>query len=139
MMVTLRKTHKIQDTYTVTIKSDYMINYNQSYNVNDPLNSNITKILVYAKNNNWDIDQIILDEKLSDKLYEFVKEKEILDESYDIEMFDRRIKALAEDINIVTLFGDKIESITITKFGQEYELDITSDDIREIVLDLLKK
>ena len=121
------------------IKSDYMDNYAQSYNTNDPLNSNITKILVYAKNNNWDIREILINEKLSDKLYEFVTEKEILNDSYDIEMFDKRIKALSEDLNIVTPFGDEIESINITKFGQEYEFDVTSDDIREIVLDLLKK
>lgn len=138
-MVTLRKTHKTQDTYTIMIKSDYMDNYAQSYNTNDPLNSNITKILVYAKNNNWDIREILINEKLSDKLYEFVTEKEILNDSYDIEMFDKRIKALSEDLNIVTPFGDEIESINITKFGQEYEFDVTSDDIREIVLDLLKK
>ena len=138
-MVTLTKTHKIHDTYTVTIKSDYMDSYAQSYNTNDPLNSNITKLLVYAKNNNWDIREILINEKLSEKLYEFVTEKEILDDSYDVEMFDKRIKALSEDLNTVTPFGDEIESITITKFGQEYELDITSDDIHEIVLDLLKK
>lgn len=138
-MVTLTKTHKIQDTYTVTIKSDYMDSYAQSYNTNDPLNNNIIKILVYAKNNNWDIREILVNEKLSEKLYEFVTEKEILNDSYDTEMFDKRIKALSEDLNIVTPFGDEIESIIITKFGQEYELDVTSDDIREIVLDLLKK
>ena len=113
--------------------------YAQSYNTNDPLNSNITKILVYAKNNNWDIREILINEKLSDKLYAFVTEKEILNNSYDTEMFDKRIKALSEDLNIVTPFGDEIESIIITKFGQEYELDVTSDDIRKIVLDLLKK
>lgn len=138
-MVTLRKTHKTQDTYTIIIKSDYMDSYAQSYNTNDPLNNNIIKILVYAKNNNWDIREILINEKLSDKLYEFVTEKEILNNSYDTEMFDKRIKALSEDLNTVTPFGDEIESIIITKFGQEYELDVTSDDIREIVLDLLKK
>lgn len=138
-MVTLRKTHKTQDTYTIIIKSDYMDSYAQSYNTNDPLNNNIIKILVYAKNNNWDIREILVNEKLSEKLYEFVTEKEILNDSYDTEMFDKRIKALSEDLNIVTPFGDEIESIIITKFGQEYELDVTSDDIREIVLDLLKK
>lgn len=138
-MVTLRKTHKTQDTYTIIIKSDYMDSYAQSYNTNDPLNSNITKILVYAKNNNWEIREILVNEKLSEKLYEFVTEKEILNESYDIEMFDKRIKALSEDLNTVTPFGDEIESISITKFGQEYEHDVTNDDIREIVLDLLKK
>ena len=121
------------------IKSDYIDSYAQSYNTNDPLNSNITKILVYAKNNNWDIREILINEKLSDKLYEFVTEKEILNNSYDTEMFYKRIKALSEDLNIVTPFGDEIESIIITKFGQEYELDVTSDDIRKIVLDLLKK
>lgn len=138
-MVTLRKTHKTQDTYTIIIKSDYMDSYAQSYNTNDPLNNNIIKILVYAKNNNWDIREILVNEKLSEKLYEFVTEKEILNDSYDTEMFDKRIKALSEDLNIVTPFGEEIESIIITKFGQEYELDVTSDDIREIVLDLLKK
>ena len=60
-MVTLRKTHKTQDTYTIIIKSDYMDSYAQSYNTNDPLNNNIIKILVYAKNNNWDIREIVLD------------------------------------------------------------------------------
>lgn len=95
--------------------------------------------LHHAKNNNWDIREILINEKLSEKLYEFVTEKEILYDSYDVEMFDKRIKALSEDLNTVTPFGDEIESITITKFGQEYELNITSDDIREIVLDLLKK
>ena len=48
---------------------------------------------------------------------------------------DKKIKALTQDINIIAPYG--IKSITITKFDEEYDLDVTKDDIRQIIFDMI--
>ena len=62
-MSKLRKIRKAQNIFTVTVEGDtYAIPHYQSYQTSDPINSVITNILVYAKQNNWNIDEDFLED-----------------------------------------------------------------------------
>lgn len=134
-MSKLRKIRKAQNIFTVTVEGDtYAIPHYQSYQTSDPINSVITNILVYAKQNNWNIDEDFLEDEIPNKLYKLLENEEILDIP-DIDLVDKKIKALTQDINIIAPYG--IKSITITKFDEEYDLDVTKDDIRQIIFDMI--
>lgn len=134
-MSKLRKIRKAQDIFTVTVEGDtYAIPHYQSYQTLDPVNSVITNILVYAKENNWNIDEDFLEDEIPNQLYKLLENEEILDIP-DINLVDKKIKALTQDISIIAPYG--IKSITITKFDEEYDLDITKDDIRQIIFDMI--
>ena len=134
-MSKLRKIRKAQDIFTVTVEGDtYAIPHYQSYQTSDPINSVITNILVYAKENNWNIDEDFLEDEIPNQLYKLLENEEILDIP-DINLVDKKIKALTQDISIIAPYG--IKSITITKFDEEYDLDITKDDIRQIIFDMI--
>ena len=134
-MSKLRKIKKVQDTFTVTVEGDtYAIPHYQSYQTSDPVNSAITNILVYAKENDWNIDEDFLEDEIPNQLYKLLKNEEILDIP-DIDLVDKKIKALTQDISIIAPYG--IRSITITKFGEEYDLEVTKNDIRDIIFDMM--
>lgn len=134
-MAKLIKTQKSKDTFTVTIEGDtYAIPHYQSYQTSDPVNSVITNILVYAKENNWNIDEDFLEDEIPNQLYKLLENEEILDIP-DIDLLNKKIKALTQDISIIAPYG--IKSITITKFDEEYDLEVTKDDIRQIIFDMI--
>ena len=134
-MSKLRKIKKAQDTFTITVEGDtYAIPHYQSYQTLDPVNSVITNILVYAKQNNWNIDEDFLEDEIPNQLYKLLENEEILDIP-DIDLVEKKIKALTKDISIIAPYG--IKSITITKFDEEYDLEVTKDDIRQIIFDMI--
>ena len=134
-MAKLIKTQKSKDTFTVTIEGDtYAIPHYQSYQTSDPVNSVITNILVYAKENNWNIDEDFLEDEIPNQLYKLLENEEILDIP-DIDLLNKKIKALTQDISIIAPYG--IKSITITKFDEEYDLEVTKNDIREIIFNMI--
>ena len=134
-MAKLIKTQKSKDTFTVTIEGDtYAIPHYQSYQTSDPVNSIITNILVYAKENNWNIDENFLEDEIPNQLYKLLENEEISDIP-DIDLLNKKIKALTQDISIIAPYG--IKSITITKFDEEYDLEVTKDDIRQIIFDMI--
>ena len=134
-MSKLRKIKKSKDTFTVTVEGDtYAIQHYQSYQTSDPVNSVITNILVYAKENDWNIDEDFLEDEIPNQLYKLLDNEKILDIP-DIDLVDKKIKALTQDISIIAPYG--IKSITITKFDEEYDLEVTKDDIREIIFNMI--
>lgn len=134
-MSKLRKIRKAKDTFTVTVEGDtYVIPHYQSYQTSDPVNSVITQVLVYAKQNDWNIDEDFLEDEIPDQLYKLLENEEILDIP-DIDLVDKKIKALTQDIGIIAPYG--IKSITITKFDEEYDLEVTKNDIRQIIFDMI--
>ena len=134
-MSKLRKIKKSKDTFTVTVEGDtYAIPHYQSYQTSDPVNSVITNILVYAKENDWNIDEDFLEDEIPNQLYKLLDNEKILDIP-DIDLVDKKIKALTQDISIIAPYG--IKSITITKFDEEYDLEVTKDDIREIIFNMI--
>ena len=135
IMAKLIKTQKAKDIFTITVEGDtYAIPHYQSYQTSDPVNSIITKVLVYAKQNDWNIDEDFLEDKIPNQLYKLLENEKILDIP-DIDLVDKKIKALTQDISIIAPYG--IRSITITKFGEEYDLEVTKDDIRDIIFDMM--
>ena len=69
------------------------------------------------------------------QLENHLTEDELLEIS-DMESVKNQIEDLAIELNSIANRG--IEYLTITKFGEEYELDVTKDDIRKIFLDMIQ-
>ena len=135
-MPTLRKTKDAQDTFEVTVKSDLdMYTYTRSYTTSNPEKDIITQILAYAKQNHWNINEYDTNTELMLQLENHLTEDEILEIS-DMESVKDQIKDLADELNCIANRG--IEYLTITKFGEEYELDVTRDDIKKIFLDMIQ-
>lgn len=93
----------------------------------------IVQLLVYARKNNWSINEWDTEEELMNQLENYLTEDEILD--VDLETLKTNIDDIADELNSVAPKG--IEYITIEKNGDKYELDVTADDIRKIFLDLI--
>ena len=69
------------------------------------------------------------------QLENHLTEDELLEIS-DMNLVNEQIQDLASEIN--SYAGHGIEYLTITKFGDKYELDVTKDDIRKIFLNMIK-
>lgn len=76
----------------------------------------------------WDTKQ-----ELMQQLENYLTDDEILE--VDLDTLKANIDDIADELNGIAPNG--IEYITIEKNGDEYELDVTSDDIRKIFLDLI--
>ena len=135
-MTTLRKTENAEDIFTVIVESSVdMTTFAKSYNVNNPETDVLTQILAYAKENNWYISQWDTENELMRQLENHLTEDELLEIS-DMNLVNEQIQDLASEIN--SYAGHGIEYLTITKFGDKYELDVTKDDIRKIFLDMIQ-
>ena len=135
-MPKLRKTKDANDTFTVIVESSLdMYTFKESYTTSNPENDIITQILAYAKQNNWNINEYDTDKELINQLKNHLTEDELLEIS-NMESVKDQIKDLANELNWIARCG--IEYLTITKFGKEYELDVTKDDIRKIFLDMIQ-
>lgn len=135
-MATLRKTENAEYIFTVTVESSVdMTTFAKSYNVNNPETDVLTQILAYAKENNWYISQWDTENELMRQLENHLTEDELLEIS-DMNLVNEQIQDLASEIN--SYAGHGIEYLTITKFGDKYELDVTKDDIRKVFLDMIQ-
>jgi hypothetical protein len=135
-MATLRKTEDAEDIFTVTVKSSIdMTTFAKSYDKSNPETDMLTQILAYAKKNRWYISQWDTEDELMRQLENHLTEDEILEIS-DMNLVNEQIQDLAYEINSYATHG--IEYLTITKFGDKYELDVTKDDIRKIFLDMIQ-
>ena len=135
-MATLRKTDNAEDVFTVTVESSVdMTTFAKSYEESNPETDMLTQILVYAKENNWYISQWDTENELMRQLENHLTEDELLEIS-DMNLVNEQIQDLASEIN--SYAGHGIEYLTITKFGEKYELDVTKDDIRKIFLDMIQ-
>ena len=135
-MATLRKIKESQtsETYTITVTRDIdWMSITKTYSTMSPETDIIVQLLVYARKNNWSINEWDTEEELMNQLENYLTEDEILD--VDLETLKTNIDDIADELNSVAPKG--IEYITIEKNGDEYELDVTADDIRKIFLDLI--
>lgn len=135
-MATLRKTDNAEDIFTVTIESSVdMTTFAKSYEESNPETDMLTQILAYAKENRWHISQWDTEDELMRQLENHLTEDELL-EITDMDLVKEQIQDLASEINLYA--GHGIEYLTITKFGDKYELDVTKEDIRKIFLDMIQ-
>ena len=135
-MATLRKTDNTEDIFTVTVESSIdMTTFAKSYGVDKPETDMLTQILAYAKENRWYISQWDTEDELMRQLENHLTEDELLEIS-DMDLVNEQIQDLASEIN--SYAGHGIEYLTITKFGEKYELDVTKDDIRKIFMDMIQ-
>lgn len=135
-MATLQKIKdaQITDTYTVTIERDIdLMSIINTYSTTSPETDIIVQLLVYARKNNWSINEWDTEQELMGQLENYLTEDEILE--VDLETLKTNIDDIADELNSVAPKG--IEYITIEKNGDKYELDVTDDDIRKIFLNLI--
>ena len=134
-MSKLRKIQNAEDIFTVTIQSGTdLTNYAESYQTEDPESDDLTKILVYAYKNNWSINNCYTEIELMKQLENHLTEDELLELS-NVEKLKEDIDYLTNQIDTCAHHG--IENITITKFGEKYELDVTKEDIHDIFLNMI--
>lgn len=137
-MATLRKIKdkevQTTDTYTITVERgiDMMKSIN-TYSTMSPETDVIVQLLVYARKNNWSISEWDTEQELMEQLENYLTEDEIL--NVDLDTLKANIDDIADELNGIAPNG--IEYITIENNGDEYELDVTKDDIRKIFLDLI--
>ena len=135
-MATLRKIKEAstQVTYKVTVEShvDMMSTIN-TYSTISPETDIIVQLLVYAHNDCWRINTDETSKELMQQLENYLTDDEILE--IDPDTLEDNIDDLTDQLNDIA--PDGIEYITIEKNGDKYELDVTSDDIRKIFLDLI--
>lgn len=135
-MANLRKTENAENIFTVTVESSVdMTTFAKSYEESNPEIDMLTQILAYAKENHWYISQWDTEDELMRQLENHLTEDELLEIS-DMTLVNEQIQDLASEINSYAAHG--IEYLTITKFGDKYELDVTKNDIRKIFLDMIQ-
>lgn len=135
-MAKLWKTDNAEDIFTVTIESSIdMTTFAKSYEESNPETDMLTQILAYANENRWYISQWDTEDELMRQLENHLTEDELL-EITDMNLVNEQIQDLAYEINSYASHG--IEYLTITKFGDKYELDVTKEDIRKIFLDMIQ-
>ena len=135
-MATLRKIKEAQttDTYTVTVESGVdMFTSKNTYLTMSPETDIIVQLLVYAHNDCWRINTDETSKELMQQLENYLTDDEILE--IDPDTLEDNIDDLTDQLNDIA--PDGIEYIAIEKAGDEYELEVTPDDIRKIFLDLI--
>ena len=135
-MATLRKIKEAQttDTYTVTVESGVdMFTSKNTYSTMSPETVIIVQLLVYAHNDCWRINTDETSKELMQQLENYLTDDEILE--IDPDTLEDNIDDLTDQLNDIA--PDGIEYIAIEKAGDEYELEVTPDDIRKIFLDLI--
>lgn len=135
-MATLRKIKEAQqtETYTVTVTRDIdWMSITNTYSTMSPETDVIVQLLVYADKNDWSINEWDTEEELMGQLENYLTEDEFRE--IDLDTLKANIEDIADELNGVAPKG--VEYITIEKNGDEYELDVTKDDIRKIFLDLI--
>lgn len=135
-MATLQKIKdaSTQETYTVTVESGVdMFTSKNTYSTMSPETDIIVQLLVYAHNDCWRINRDETSKELMQQLENYLTDDEIL--GIDPDTLEDNIDDLTDQLNDIA--PDGIEYIIIEKAGDEYELEVTPDDIRKIFLDLI--
>lgn len=135
-MAKLRKIKEAQttETYIITVTQDIdLMSITNTYKTTSPETDIIVQLLIYARKNHWSISQWDTKQELMQQLENYLTDDEILE--VDLDTLKANIDDIADELNRIAPNG--IEYITIEKNGDEYELDVTKDDIRKIFLDLI--
>lgn len=135
-MAKLRKIKEAQttETYIITVTRDIdLMSITNTYKTTSPETDIIVQLLIYARKNHWSISQWGTKQELMQQLENYLTDDEILE--VDLDTLKANIDDIADELNGIAPNG--IEYITIEKNGDEYELDVTKDDIRKIFLDLI--
>jgi len=135
-MATLRKIKEAQttETYIITVTRDIdLMSIANTYKTTSPETDIIVQLLIYARKNHWSISQWDTKQGLMQQLENYLTDDEILE--VDLDTLKANIDDIADELNGIAPNG--IEYITIEKNGDEYELDVTKDDIRKIFLNLI--
>lgn len=135
-MAKLRKIKEAQttETYIITVTRDIdLMSITNTYKTTSPETDIIVQLLIYARKNQWSISQWDTKQELMQQLENYLTNDEILE--VDLDTLKANIDDIADELNGIAPNG--IEYITIEKNGDEYELDVTKDDIRKIFLDLI--
>ena len=133
-MAKLEQIKQASEFYTITVTADIdVMQYVRSRKTLYPEIDDITLLLVYGQKNGhpWSNDDIY--ETLRTIAKDVLTDDEL--ESIDSEALDELINTLFDDLEALVPYY--VEDITITKDGNEYELEVTADDIRNIFLDLI--
>lgn len=130
-MATLTQTKQADNFYTITVKADIdMASYIRTYPTATPETDDIVLLLVYGHKNGWYWCEDNIYENLNKKATALLTKEEL--ECIDPDILDELIEMLQDELSY--LIPACAETITITKNGNEYKLDITDDDIRNIFL-----
>lgn len=133
-MATLTQTKQADNFYTITVQADIdMTSYIRTYTTATPETDDIILLLAYGHKNEWYWNEDNIYENLTEKATALLTKEEL--ESIDPDILDELIETLQDELRY--LIPACAETITITKNGNEYELDVTDDDIRQIFLDLI--
>ena len=135
-MATLRKMIKdTKDFYEVTVISSKgdatLIGVHE---VKEPEADDLTQILVYSLDNDWVLHNNYYNSTYDElmKLFKSHLNDDELNSISDMSKVKKRMHDLAE--KIADIVKGNIELILISKNGERYELDVTSQDIRKIFL-----
>lgn len=134
-MATLRKMIKdTKDFYEVTvISSKGVATLIGVHEVKEPETDELTQILVYSFDNDWELHDnydYTYDDLM--KLFNSHLNADELNAISDMSKVEEHISKLAKEI-VRVVEGD-VDLILISKNGERYELDVTSQDIRKIFL-----
>lgn len=139
-MATLTKLDSVykKEGFEITISCSIDTqNMAETYYEKSPEKDRVTKLLVFADKNHWDLRGGDFDpsenvELLMEKAETFLTEDELL------EVDPTRLKANITDLcdDMTFMIPSYIEEITIMKDGYQYKLEVTGDDMRAIFLEL---
>jgi hypothetical protein len=130
-MATLTQTKQADNFYTITVTADIdMMSYIRTYTAATPETDDVVLLLVYGHKNGWYWREDNIYENLNEKAKALLTEKEL--ESIDPDILEELMEMLQDELRY--LIPACAETITITKNGNEYKLDVTDDDIRKIFL-----
>lgn len=130
-MATLTQTKQANNFYTITVTADIdMMSYIRTYTAATPETDDVVLLLVYGHKNGWYWREDNIYENLNEKAKALLTEKEL--ESIDPDILEELMEMLQDELRY--LIPACAETITITKNGNEYKLDVTDDDIRKIFL-----
>lgn len=130
-MATLTQTKQANNFYTITVTADIdMMSYIRTYTAATPETDDVVLLLVYGHKNGWYWREDNIYENLNKKATALLTKEEL--ECIDPDILDELIEMLQDELSY--LIPACAETITITKNGNEYKLDVTDDDIRNIFL-----
>lgn len=139
-MATLKKLEPVykKEGFQITLSSSIDTqNMAETYYEKSPETDRVTKLLVFAHKNHWNLRGGDFD--FSDNVDILMEKTEVfLTEDELLEVDTKRLKANISDFvdDFAYYIPSYIETITIMKDGYQYKLDVTGDDMREIFLEL---
>lgn len=132
-MATLRKIEDLPKIYTVWIKikgDSWTRPTLVSYETTSPETNKRTQLWVYAYKNNWDIGNNNTENEVLRQLKHHLTDEDLKNLT-DVDI-ENRVRVLVRELAWTAPRG--INSVTITSPEVKYDLDVTSEDIRQIFL-----